>query len=247
MELTMRQAVSLAACGGAVVGGLVGALTVKRLLREDYEERVTLEIMEAREFYKNLYAPKPTPEELSGVKTDTSGWAAPVVTEPTMLAEAVDALQEYGNEEATKEGVTVVTNIFNARDEELAVIQDVWDIETEMKHRTEDAPFIISEEEFNVGEKDYEQLAMTYYEEDEVLADDRDQMIPDKDEKVGDHNLAKFGHGSGDPNMLYVRNDVLDVDIAIALSNGSYSREVLGFTHSDKPQSRRRRRGWDDE
>jgi hypothetical protein len=233
--------------GTAVIAGLVGAVggfyLCKKLLKTDYEETIAQEIEEAKEFYKRLYAPKASPEEVSGVKI------GPLETAPFRsegLEEAVDAMQEYAPEPVER---TTVQNIFKNNGDEVDVIEDVWDMATELSLRTADVPYIISAEEYLQAEPGYEQAAVTFWENDETLVDERDQMIPDKDEKVGDHNLAKFGHGSMDPNKLYVRNEVLEVDFEIARSFGSYAREVLGFEHSDdEPRSRRRRRPrYDDE
>lgn len=234
---TMRFKLIATALVAGTAGAVGGFFLCKKLLKENYEDIAAQETEEAKEFYKRLYAPKASPEKVSGVEI------GPLETAPFRsegLQEAVDAMEQYAPEPVER---TTVQNIFTNQGDEADVIEDVWDIETELRMRTEDAPFIISEEEFLQGEKNYEQAPVTYWENDETLVDERDQMIPDKDEKVGDHNLAKFGHGSGDPNKLYVRNDVLEVDFEIARSFGSYAREVLGFEHSDdEPRSRRRRR-----
>lgn len=242
-----RTKLIVAAAAATAVGFGVGFFTAKKLLTEGYADLATAEIEEAKEFYKNLYAPKAQPDVLSGadLREVTPSDAVDGVNQ--LMEPAVEAVRTYTGD-FDEQQVTQVRNIFKNDGTEVDVIQDVWDIDTEMRMRTEDAPFIISHEEFLQGEKDYEQAAVTYYEEDETLVDERDQMIPDKDEKVGDHNLLRMGHGSDDPNKLYVRNDVIEVDFEIARSNGSYAREVLGFEHSDDaPRSRRGRPRWDDD
>lgn len=224
----------------SAVSATGGFFLAKKVLKEKYEAIADEEIAKAKEFYSALYN-KPEPAEL------VEQFGSPVVAEP--VGQAVDALRSYGHPGVTapgeaEEGVVVnVTNVFTE-----AEANDTWDLAEEMKNRSEQVPYIISNEEFLIGEKDYDQESMTYYEGDGVLADERDQMVPESDEKVGDGNLQRFGHGSKDKNMLYVRNDKMELDFEIALSEGEYAKEVMGFEHSDEPQRRRRRRSeWADE
>lgn len=100
-------------------------------------------------------------------------------------------------------------------------------------------PYIISQDEFNEGEKDYNQNTLTYFDGDDVLADDRDQPIHHQQQIVGTSNL-KFGHASGDPNIVYIRNDELEVDFEICRSKGTYTSEVLGYAERErKPKPRK--------
>ena len=57
-------------------------------------------------------------------------------------------------------------------------------------------------------------------------------MIPDADDAVGEMNLHRFGHGSGDNNVVYIRNDRLENDFIVLRSQGEYAKEVLGLRHS---------------
>lgn len=247
-QLTMRQMVGLSFAGGALVGASVGFLATKKALKEYYEEISNNEILQAREFYKALYH-KPEPKDVVGHRV--GDWAQP--PDQGEIAEAANALKSYGNqdpevEKVVGEGTTIVTNIFNSRGQEVNVIEDVWDQETEDRLRTEDAPYILSADEFRRNDKGYDQVAYTYYDGDGVLADEKDQMIPNVDELVGDHNVTKFGHGSGDPTVLYVRNDVIQIEFELAKNEGSFAEQVLGFEHSgDTYMKTRRRSRRDDE
>lgn len=241
-EMSVRTKLVLVAVLAGSAGAAAGFFGAKKLLKDGYADLASVEIEEAKHFYQKFYAPKPSPEEVSGVELQKS-------PAPESLERAVGAMQDYaGGEFGEQQQVTQVRNIFKNDGEIVDEDEEAWDMEKELRSRTEDAPYIINEEEFLQGEKNYEQISVTYFEEDETLVDSADSMIPDKDEKVGDHNLAKMGHGSNDPNKLYVRNDVLEVEFEIARSLGSYAKEVLGFEHSDhEPRSRRRRQRFDDD
>jgi hypothetical protein len=122
--------------------------------------------------------------------------------------------------------------------------KDVWDYATEVKSRDPLIQYVIHVDEFNANEKGYTQSTLTYYMDDDVLADEHDSAIDDQDDTVGVKNLDMFGHGSGDPNVVYVRNDIREIDYEIVRSNGSYAEEVHGLPtieHSLRP----RRRAWD--
>lgn len=100
--------------------------------------------------------------------------------------------------------------------------------ELDRSQRNNGRPYILSQEEFMQGDfEQRSQTTLTYYEGDHVLADEREQPIDNINRVVGEENL-KFGHASGDANIVYIRNEYLDVDFEVLRSTGSYSQEVLG-------------------
>ncbi|QXO14663.1 hypothetical protein SEA_RUNHAAR_59 [Gordonia phage Runhaar] len=105
--------------------------------------------------------------------------------------------------------------------------------------RASGLPYIISVSEFMENDPQYQQNTISYYQGDGVLADERDQPIPDKNSIVGEQNLVRFGEGSGDDNIVFVRNDRLEVDFEITQSLGTYSEEVLGVAPT-QPRGRPR-------
>lgn len=106
---------------------------------------------------------------------------------------------------------------------------DGWNFPREMASRTPDRPHIIHQDEFANNETEYAQVTYTYYAEDDVLVDENEDIINDRDALVGAGSLNRFGHGTDDFNILYVRNPVLELDIEICRSPGSYEVEVLGL------------------
>lgn len=105
--------------------------------------------------------------------------------------------------------------------------------------RGSNKPFVLTVREFEEGEFDYVQNTLTYYEGDDVLADERDQPIHHMQKIVGTENL-KFGDKSGDPNIVYIRNNELEVDFEICRSKGTFTEEVLGYAEpSNKPRPRK--------
>jgi hypothetical protein len=120
-----------------------------------------------------------------------------------------------------------------------------WDYNREIQNRSPEAPYVISHEEFVAGEEGHDREVLTYYEDDEVLVDTRDVPVPDNDVTVGDDNLRRFGHGSHDNNVVYVRNEKLGLDFEIVRHKGSFTIESAGpepvIRHSHQRRSRRGR------
>lgn len=114
-----------------------------------------------------------------------------------------------------------------------------WDYDVEVRARelAPDQPFVLHKNEFEDNDPEYSQSTLTYYEGDDVLTDDHDVPIYDYKRLVGD---IKFGKGSGDPNVFYVRNPKLEADYEVLRHTGHYSVEVLGveieehFEHLDR-------------
>lgn len=90
-------------------------------------------------------------------------------------------------------------------------------------------PFVISREEFDEGYPHFDKITITYYENDDVLADEQDEVIPDIDAVVGYDSLGRFGDMSEDDCVVYVRNGRLGADYEIVLAQESYTESVLGI------------------
>jgi len=103
-----------------------------------------------------------------------------------------------------------------------------WNYTEELESRTTTEPYVIHQDEFNENDE-YSKVTYTYYAEDDVLVDDEDQHpVPHGDLVVGLDNL-KFGHGSDDIDVVFVRNDRLGQDMEICRTHESYERKILGL------------------
>ena len=104
-----------------------------------------------------------------------------------------------------------------------------WIWPQELANRSPDKPYIIHEDEFTANETDYAQTQYTYWAGDDVITDTDNAPISQPNQVVGRQNL-RFGHGAGDANIVFVRNDELNLEIEINREPGSYEEEVLGKT-----------------
>lgn len=121
-----------------------------------------------------------------------------------------------------------------------------FDYAAEVAKREPEVPYVITHDEFMENENGWTQQSLTYYNGDDVLTDDQDMPIPNIEEIVDSANLSKFGYGSRDKNVVYVRNEKIETDFEITFSGGEFSKEVAGFNELKHSAPIRRFRG-DDE
>lgn len=151
-----------------------------------------------------------------------------------------------GKVDYTKPGGEEVTNVnvFDLDESD----GDAWDLQRELDSRDDLFPYIISDEEFLENELEHAQSRIFYYDEDAVVAYESDVIMTDAEEVLDLDNL-KFGYGSSDRNVVYIRNVRIEMDFQVLRVSGSYSKTVAGFDeddvleHSHKP---RKFRGYDE-
>lgn len=240
---------------GAVVGFAGGYFLLKRNLQTKFDQLVNEEVAGMREHYrqklqaleqreeKSQLVPEleKKVEELEYKKTDPREGGGPV---PYHL------VGEKKEEEAPEQPEEPQTqNVFEERGgpeaDGILELAPGWNYEEELKNRNPTEPYVIHQDEHREGpgeDEDYDKVHLTYFEGDDILSDDRDQVVDERDKIVGVANLSKFGHGSGDPNIVYIRNDQLACDIEVVRSTGKYATEVHGFQDDELTHSSMRRR-----
>lgn len=213
---------------GLVVGSVAGYLVAMRRLERNYIFELDKEVDAAKRYYSMMYKKDEfsTPSEVLQRRTK----ATPEGFEGE-TPEEVDNNANYG---ATKFVKTLLENRYGAPSEEPQNEEQLRDVA-----RSKGEPYILDQNEFMTGELDYNQVTLTYFAEDHVLADEGDMPVEDPEATVGNANLDRFGYKSNDPKVVYVRNDKLEIDFEIVKSEGSYAQEVAGFT-PDPPETRKR-------
>lgn len=225
----------LAFTGGASLGYVVAW----KRLEGKYAAIAEEEIKQARAFYSVLHKK----DELS---------------DPQALVEAQELIEEkLGTVEIIQDqGYGIVAEVTEGKvlfvpdDEPIPTVQNVfdraledeenWIWEEELKNRGDTNPYVITYEEFHQNEENYQQLTFTYFEGDDILCDDGNEIVADVDSVVGDANLKRFGHASRDNNIVFIRNPRLEMEMEVVKTPHEYTRDVLGFIeHSYEPRRRR--------
>ncbi len=214
-----------AGLGGLLVGAAVSHILTKRHLQTQYQQFADEEIRLMREeYFEAKEIVQVTKPELDDILVE-NGYK-PAEGKITV-------------EEATPEGIAdaVNRNVFEEEEPSEAELgRPVWDYPTEYRKRSEASPYVLHHDEFVQNERDYMQSTLTYYAGDDVLTDERDTIIDDRDELVGLENLDRFGEGSEDPEIVYVRNPVREIDLEIVRSDGTYAKEVHGLDSEEELQ-----------
>ena len=118
--------------------------------------------------------------------------------------------------------------------------------EVDIREMLNRKPYLISEEEYATTNLNYDKDSMTYYAEDDVLADDCDEMVDDPGRF--DDAVRMLLDSTNDETEVYIRDDSTYTDYAVAIANGSYQREVLGYIEEleDEPRRPKPRKDEDD-
>ena len=138
-----------------------------------------------------------------------------------------------------EEDSVVAINVFDGVDG----LDDEPDDEEEVDIRDPNRPYVLDIEEFMeqdvvIDGRVYNKITLTYFDGDNTLIDDREEVIPDLDRTVGIGNMTRFGHKSKDKNVVYVRNERLETDFEVLLDRTAYTETVLGF-HDAKASPKR--------
>lgn len=113
------------------------------------------------------------------------------------------------------------------------VTTNIFDIpwtEEDKEDRTEDAPYVLHQDEYFQDEKGYRQTALTWFDGDKILVDENDVPIYAPEKVVG---RLEFGRGTNDKDMVYIRNDKLQSEFEIVRHPGHYTVEILGLQEEE--------------
>lgn len=242
MTLVVVSVVSLG------VGGVSGYFFAKK----KFERYANEEIESVKDTYNRRYkdGAYSTPESAAAVlipEDEDETEIRPTFTEPEIreYTDTVESL-DYSREEAEQVGLTVVNNVF-VENLKVEVEEKDETIPEWTPTREPHKPYVITEEEYMTTENDWDKLTMMYYEEDDSLADDREQLVSDVEAVVGDEALDHFGYGTNQKNAVYVRNPRISSDIEILRDKRSYQEVVIGIPREKTKKSpvRRMREGDD--
>lgn len=247
----LAAASSISFASGAAASWVV----LRKRLEEKYANLATEEIRQAKEFYRTQVRPEIVVES-DGPEID-----------PEDVAEAVQILERYQGRGSDEELLAKVREADEALDpapeaRELAgTTRNIFDdpvpageavLGSLFADRSPDKPYIITKDEFYENEGELNERTFSWFAGDGVLAAEDDSVIPDIERTVGEDNLLRFGYGSDDPTIVYIRNEKMQMVIEVSKSEGKYAHEVAGFSgnpgahieHSERP--RKMRRGYDE-
>ena len=209
-----------------------GAFTAKIILDKKYDKIIT----ELEDELVNQYDEK---NEQLAIYSESDVEATAAVYEQLQKekTELVDDYIENDIEQVKKqmakfkpEGnlkqlATNYNKIFNGQDPDTVRAMPKTFVKLTMDN---DKPYVITVQEYSESDPTFEQTTITYYDQDDTLVDENEEPIADVTAVIGDQALDKFGEGSDDPDIVYVRNEVLSTDYEVIRIHKSYA-EVIGM------------------
>jgi hypothetical protein len=253
---------SVGVVGGALIGSGVTQLVLTKKIEAKYAAISDAEIAEAREMYKRRFKEGeyadleklagPVEEEVPYVKGvfDATVRSNPMVDEAVRIASEQQYVS-YDNRTAPvvqppEEKIEIVgsqqTRIWDNHE---IVETGEYDREEEDRKKAEGTPYILEHDTFYDNDLGHEQFTLTYFEEDDVLVDEKDRPIPNKDAVIGAGNL-RFGVGTDQGNVVLIHNPAIGVDYEVTRDKGSYSKEILNYDPQERKRSVGRFRDSDD-
>ena len=230
---------------GVVLGAAAGLyfgykLSRKKALAQAYEE-ADAEIAEMQEFYRSkeiAAQPKPdldeTVQDLGYKETVTVERPLPSPV-PIMSSSGSIGHVNYGGHSVEETPEDDLDEIVRAQEQEPDVVYPPWDNKRELAGRNPGVPYVIHLDEFVNSDFGFEKVEYDYYDVDDVVAGEDNRPILVADEVVGLDNL-KWGYGSEDPDVVYIRNHRLEREIMLRRLRGrSYEVEVMGLDDADTP------------
>lgn len=259
METRLLVTALAAGIGGAIVGGGITYFTVKKT----FAERAQRDIDEVKEYYRekfdgkmviNNYENMPGPAEPEEADLPDSGLTEAQLEEAKNFVEQL----KYINDQKAAERIEEIVeerelSIYDRTEVPPADVEEVEDIRLvgydRNGLRADNKPYLISLDEFSNTEDAWSKISLTYYEDDDVLADENDKAIlpGDIDRMVGEIHLEFFGLRSQDKNIVYVRNGQLSADFEITRNSGNFNEIVLNVPKGADKVGVRRMRAGDDE
>jgi hypothetical protein len=224
----------LVGVAGLGVGSGVTFLVLKKRLEAKYQAITESEIESVKHTYRLI--------RKEGLLSTVEGAAEHLKDLEEKKTEVDDEIKEYtegienlGYKQVTSEDMVDNTpeggrvSGIRGLDYDVEVLAPVAEVQ-------ESRPYIIREDEYHNGHEGYSQYSYTYYVEDSTLAGEDERAVEDIDKVIGADSITKFGVGSNDADIVYVRNPVLLEDYEVTRDSRSYGVMVLGFDKTDGQQ-----------
>lgn len=228
---------------GAAAGGLLSYVLYKERIEQAAEE----EIESMKEYYQNLI------EEIDEDHDRELDKLIRVLDEEEQISsDFVDYTEKYSSDEG-EEYVRVekenndmpgytpqkIIKPVEEMEEYREMYNDILEGEDELEdgfeedpHNLdfeEDEPYIISVEDFEYSMNHLDKITLFYYDYDDILTDEMDEVIPDPTVVVGMDALTSFGDRSGDKNIVYIRNPHTKTDYEVVKMQDSFQERILGI------------------
>lgn len=191
-----------------VVGAAAGAAGATLYFKDKYKAESDNEIRQMREYYKKKMAEAEAKEDDIPAEEETKH---SVYSSFDSLVKDEEAKKAYVNYNTVNPVESLTKEEFDEMRERAMMAQH-----PEEEH---DEPYILTVEEFEDGRAGYESIGLSYYEGDDTLVDESEEMV-DVDQTIGEENLTWFKDSGTD--AMYIRNDRVSCDYEVIRLDGNF-------------------------
>jgi hypothetical protein len=141
-----------------------------------------------------------------------------------------NAVKQYSNEENAND-IPVEDDLDLAQ----SIDKEFMDVLDDDELPTKKEPYQITLGEFYEERREYDKVTIDWYDEDDVVLDEREEIIPNPETYVGCSmkELFKEPPMDGDPDSIFMRNDTYGTDYEVIRHHASYQKAVLGQAVDD--------------
>ena len=209
-----------------VSGAAIGGIITGSFVRGAYEEIITYMKEDLADARGEAIDPKIEDEEDTIVETNQFGEQKIVpLKQNSLVTNKNKRLKKNYNTQSEVDLSTLAKKYKTADLEEKEIIPE---------------PYVISLEEFSEEKDNFDKTTLYYYELDDTLTEQNDEIITDIYSTIGDNALSSFGEDSQDPEIVYVRNEKISTDYEVVRHDASYATVVLGYKDDDKKRVNKR-------
>lgn len=197
----------------ALIGGGIGWFAARERYKVDYDIAVNEYFRSQENKIEDLEAEK---EHLTKLKSSYEDRYAEIVNNY-----AKPSLEDLAQKYADKDLDRFVAERQAPDDDDLDEPIDI----------PRESPYIITSREFDESHPEYDKIYMSYYRDDDILAEDDyiDEMVEDPESIVGPDALTMFGWDEEEGNVVCVRNENNNTDYYITMIPGKYVELVQGI------------------
>lgn len=198
---------------GTLIGGAGTYWAVTGPIKKKYEGILDDEIAQVKDYYRIIHTKDeyPTPEDRLKEKAE----------EAEVQEKYLTKVSAYEIEQERTSGKSEV--------EERSIFDYNQKSKTEGGTVSNDSVRVITYEEFDGENDDYTKTTLTYYQGDDTVADEMDDIIADVEATLGPDGISSFGKlDPNSPDTAYIRNDRLRADYEVLLEEKSYREVVVG-------------------
>lgn len=209
---------------GLFIGGGVTYLVIK----DRYKRLTEEEVASVRDSFEKIYERK--------ARQLADDWNSQPDPE-----ESAKAKEEYRTIVANSEYETVSDHVpeeavayIHTKDADVEVHSEDENFEVTVATESDpnpNKPYVIDVVDF-MNNGDYDNITMTYWTQEDILVDEREEIIHEVDSLIGRNNLNFFDEHPNE-DTVYIRNNKEEVDFEIIKDTRSYAQVVLGLKDGD--------------